>query len=287
MCRGSGSRPTGKSSARTARGNRNPTCRSLIARYFQDFDLQQYLLHARDGDVVDHLRVEILGDLDNTADLVRVVDVAGDDHAIGRGDDVQAVVGNCDCSSIASSRASGKTITSIVWIFCSSSHKLTWVTPAFFGQQLYLCGRQRRELDDVWIRRLHLRDLLVHRQDAAGVDHHLQALVGALHLVDDGLAPGGFVPAYCQAAARPMTAAVQQRVRRYEVAASWLAAKVECSSVNFLAICRTRSPSLITPPIRRWRISCSEICPVVRSLSLRSFRLFTQGPCGPSSFGGT
>ena len=46
------------------------------------------------------------------------------------------------------------------------------------GRNLNLVGRQRRQLEHVGIVDLRLGNLLVHRENAAGVDRHLQPLAG-------------------------------------------------------------------------------------------------------------
>ena len=70
-------------------------------------------------------------------------------------------------------------MTSTVWMLPSSSHRLTCVTPAFLAEICTCVGRQRRHGQQLRIVDLHARNVLVQREDAAGVGRQLELLAHA------------------------------------------------------------------------------------------------------------
>ncbi len=95
-------------------GEIEPQCTELGSRHFHHLDVQQHLLHAADGDIVDDLWVILLGHLDDAADLIGLIHMAGDEHARRYRADLERALGNSVARIMLSSRASPNTSTSTV-----------------------------------------------------------------------------------------------------------------------------------------------------------------------------
>ena len=69
--------------------------------------------------------------------------------------------------------------------FLFSSHRLTWVTPVALAEIWTWLGDRAVSSRMSGLPTCGLGNLLLHRQNAAGVNDHLQPFVGSLNLVDD------------------------------------------------------------------------------------------------------
>ncbi len=75
----------------------------------------------------------------------------------------------------------------MVLISLRSFHRLICVTPAFLAKTWICVARQGRQIQHVPVGHLGLGNLLVQRKNTAGIDDHLQPLMGGLDFVDNPL----------------------------------------------------------------------------------------------------
>ena len=146
----------------------------LGARDFHDLDLEQDLLHAADADVVDHLGRVIRGELHDRADVVGPIDEAGQHEAFAVAEDFDRGVRELrlqrdfQLAGVAvDQHVDGVDLAVFV-------PQIDLRDAGLLGRDLHLGGRKRRDREQLGVVDLHARNVLVEREDAAGVRRELQ-----------------------------------------------------------------------------------------------------------------
>ena len=123
--------------------------------------------------------------LDDAVDVFRLIDEAGDHHGACNRRDFQRGVWkrrlqqHREFSSIAHDQHIDRVELLVLVPEVDLRHARR------LRRNLNLSGRQGRQFQDVGIADLGLGNLLLHREDAAGMNDHIQPIVGGSNLVND------------------------------------------------------------------------------------------------------
>ena len=162
----------------------------LRARNFHHLDFEQHLLHAADGDVVDHLRGVVLGQLHDLADVVRLIDEALQHQALAVAVDFDRRVrelrlqGDFELADVAVDQHVDR-VDLAVFV-----PQVDLRDAGLLGRDLHLGRRERRDGQQVGVVDLDARNVLVEREDAAGVGRQLELVAQAADLADRREATG-------------------------------------------------------------------------------------------------